>query len=115
CSSRQLVNSGVIGKVADGQSWFRSSSTGFPTRWMAWASDSVTVFLFASTMMGSLSGCRKSTILEWQRAAEFRLMRMSGRGGAMARESKGVSAVSRVLTVLDAFDVEHPFLTLSGI
>lgn len=33
----------------------------------------------------------------------------------MARESKGVSAVSRVLTVLDAFGVDHPFLTLSEI
>src|SRR5690606_1790961 len=33
----------------------------------------------------------------------------------MARESKGISAVSRVLTVLDAFGVDHPFLTLSEI
>ena len=35
CSSRQLVNSGLIGNVIEGQSWLRSSSTGLPTRAMA--------------------------------------------------------------------------------
>jgi DNA-binding IclR family transcriptional regulator len=39
----------------------------------------------------------------------------ASKGASMARQSNGVSAISRVVTVLDTFSVEAPFLTLSEI